>query len=250
MTDAAAIEAVSFDLDALIDLDGSLTAFLYAIALRGGHEAPPAGGVLFGEFAAIRDHQLLLPYRSFKRVMSDSLRVWCEQLGYAWIDAYADAMAMTLRSAPPFPDATRALQQAAAAGLTLVLVANTDHDVVCHSLNHLQTGFEAVLVSEDSLAYKPAPDLSGSHSTISNHRRSESCTCRRIGTATSPRPGRWGCAPPGWTGPPPLPETTPARRLRLAHPRQHRHPDSSGERLTPRSAIPVREVPQSAGYRT
>lgn len=159
MTDAAAIEAVSFDLDALIDLDGSLTAFLYAIALRGGHEAPPAGGVLFGEFAAIRDHQLLLPYRSFKRVMSDSLRVWCEQLGYAWIDAYADAMAMTLRSAPPFPDATRALQQAAAAGLTLVLVANTDHDVVCHSLNHLQTGFEAVLVSEDSRTYKPAPDL-------------------------------------------------------------------------------------------
>ena len=148
MTDST-VEVVSFDLDALVNAEGAVTSFLYSIALRSGDDAPPPGEAFFAEFVAIRDHQMLLPFRPYKQVMWESLHVWCEQLGYEWIDGYAEAMAMTLRAAQPYPDAARALRRAEESGLVLVLIADTDHDVVCHSLNHLGIGFEEVVISED-----------------------------------------------------------------------------------------------------
>jgi HAD superfamily hydrolase (TIGR01493 family) len=147
------------DLDALVNLDGAVASFLYSIALRSGDDSPAPGGALHAEFVAIREHQALLPFRPWKKVMWESLNVWCEQLGYTWHDAYADALAMTMRSALPFADAAIALRQAQEAGVILALVAESDHDVVCHSLNHLQVGFEEVVISEDAGAYRPRPDI-------------------------------------------------------------------------------------------
>lgn len=156
----SAITWVSFESDALVNMDGAIASFLYSIALRSGDDAPSSGGLLFKEFAGIRDHQLLLPFRSYKQVLAETLRVWCEQFGHPWHDSYAEAIVLTARSAQPYPDVTPALRQARAVGLSLVLLADSDHDLICHSLNHLRIDFEEVIVSEDIELYKPsAPRL-------------------------------------------------------------------------------------------
>lgn len=154
--DPSAITWVSLECDTLVNLDGAIASFLYAIALQSGDDAPPAGGLLYEEFAGIRDHQLLLPFRPYKRILSETLRVWCEQCGYPWSDRFSEAIALTARSAQPYPDAAPALRKARAGGLSLVLLADSDHDLICHSLNHLRIEFEEVIVSEDIEIYKPA----------------------------------------------------------------------------------------------
>jgi 2-haloalkanoic acid dehalogenase type II len=64
-----------------------------------------------------------------------------------------------MRSWQPFPDTRPALTRVRAAGVRLMIVSNTDRDIIEHSLRHIEVPFDLVQVAEDVRAYKPADSV-------------------------------------------------------------------------------------------
>ncbi len=140
----------------LIDWEGGIGTFLYDTALRHGDAEAPAGGQLRERWETIQFGVIQGPYRSYKTVLPESLRLWCEERGYPYADADGEALVRSMRSWQPFHDTKPALERAKAAGLKLVIMSNTDRDIIAHSLKHIGVAFDDVITAEDCGAYKPA----------------------------------------------------------------------------------------------
>lgn len=148
---------VTFDcFGTLIDWEGGLGSFLYDVALRHGDESAPAGGELRRRWEAIQFDLIRGPYRSYKEVLAESLRLWCQERGYPYGPADGEALVRSMRSWQPFHDTRPALQRARATGLKLVIISNSDHDLIAHSMKHMGVAFDDVITAEDCRAYKPA----------------------------------------------------------------------------------------------
>jgi 2-haloacid dehalogenase len=61
-----------------------------------------------------------------------------------------------MRSWQPFPDTRPALEQARQDGLRLVILSNTDNDIIAHTLRQLEIPFDDVITAEDCRSYKPS----------------------------------------------------------------------------------------------
>ena len=96
-------------------------------------------------------------YRPYKEVLAASLRAWMEERGQAWDEAHGEALARAMRSWQPFHDTRPALRAARDNGLRLVIVSNTDDDIVEHTLRQLELPFDDVVTAEQCGAYKPSP---------------------------------------------------------------------------------------------
>jgi 2-haloalkanoic acid dehalogenase type II len=152
------IKVATFDCyGTLVDWEGGAGAFLYSLCLRHGDPAPPSGRELRKRWEAIQ-FELVdgAEYRPYKQVLADSLRAWMDERGLAWDPVEGDALVRAMRSWQPFPDTRPALTRARAAGLSLVIVSNTDRDIIEHTLRHIEVPFDDVITAEDVGAYKPA----------------------------------------------------------------------------------------------
>src|SRR5438045_954626 len=85
-------------------------------------------------------------YRPYKQILAESVRLWVAERGYRWDDADGEAIVRAIRSWQPFPDTRPALLQARAQGLRLVIISNTDRDIIEHTLRHLAVPFDAIIV--------------------------------------------------------------------------------------------------------
>nr|PZN66517.1 MAG: haloacid dehalogenase type II [Sphaerobacter thermophilus] len=151
------IRVATFDCyGTLIDWEGGAASFLYSLALRLGDPSPDPGMTLRERWEAIQFDLLAGGYRPYKEILTESLRRWAEERGYSWDPAYGEDLVRSMRSWQPFPDTRPALLQAHAAGLRLVILSNTDRDIMAHTLRHLDLPFERVIVAEDVGAYKPS----------------------------------------------------------------------------------------------
>ena len=72
-----------------------------------------------------------------RRSWSRACAAGSTERGYPWDDADGEALVRAMRSWQPFPDTRPALLQAKAQGLRLVIVSNTDRDIIEHTLRHL-----------------------------------------------------------------------------------------------------------------
>src|SRR5581483_4127962 len=150
------IRAATFDCyGTLIDWEGGLGQFLYALALEFGDPAPDNGASLRERWEAIQFEVIAGPYRDYKTVLTESLQRWMGERGYLWAPERGEALIRSMRSWQPFPDARPALLQARAQGLRLVILSNTDRDLIAHSLRHLAVPFDDVVTAEDCGSYKP-----------------------------------------------------------------------------------------------
>ena len=140
----------------LIDWEGGFGSFLYALALRNGDTELVPGGELRERFEAIQFELIQQDYRPYKEILADTLKRFCAERGWPFEPADGEAVVRSMRSWQPFPDTRPALRRTRAAGLRLMIVSNTDRDIVEHSLRHLEVPFDAVQVAEDVGAYKPA----------------------------------------------------------------------------------------------
>jgi 2-haloalkanoic acid dehalogenase type II len=141
----------------LIDWEGGFGSFLYARALRAGEEEPAPGRELRVRFEAIQFELIQGEYRPYKEVLAETLRRFCDERGWPAPDAGEEAAVVrAMRSWQPFPDTRPALTRTRDAGLRLMIVSNTDRDIMAHSLRHLEVPFDIVQVAEDIGAYKPA----------------------------------------------------------------------------------------------
>ena len=140
----------------LVDWEGGAASFLYQLALRNGDTSLEPGWALRDRWEAIQFSLLGGAYRPYKQILAESLRMWIDERGYRWDDADGDAIVRAIRSWQPFPDTRPALLQAKTQGLKLVIISNTDRDIVEHTLRHLALPFDDVIVAEDCRAYKPS----------------------------------------------------------------------------------------------
>ncbi|MBW8742089.1 MAG: HAD-IA family hydrolase [Acidobacteria bacterium] len=88
--------------------------------------------------------------RSYRAVMTEAMR----QLGAS--DADADALARSLPSWDPFPEARNALTEARERGWKLAILSNTDRDFIDASIERLAVPFELAVVASEIGSYKPA----------------------------------------------------------------------------------------------
>jgi 2-haloalkanoic acid dehalogenase type II len=152
----AGIRAATFDCyGTLIDWEGGVGAFLNALALKYDDPNPEPGRRLREQWEAIQFELIQGPYQSYKAILAESLRSWVVERGLPWNPADGEALARAMRSWQPFPDTRPALLQARDAGLRLVILSNTDRDIIAHSLRHLEVPFDDVITAEDCGAYKP-----------------------------------------------------------------------------------------------
>jgi 2-haloacid dehalogenase len=141
----------------LVDWEGGAAAFLYDLALRQGDARLEPGRLLRDRWEALQFEIVQDAYRPYHEVLAESLRRWMVERGYSWDPGEGEALVRSMRSWQPFPDTRPALRQAREAGLRLVIVSNTDRNIIEHTLRHLEVPFDAVITAEDCRAYKPSP---------------------------------------------------------------------------------------------
>src|SRR3954447_3247307 len=139
----------------LIDWEGGLGGFLYDYALRCRDERAN-GSELRERWEAIQFEVIGGEYRRYAEVLAESLRLLAEERGWPYSDDDGKALARSMRSWQPFPDTAPALRRAHEAGLRLIIVSNTDRDILEHSLKHIEAPIDDVVTAEDVRSYKPA----------------------------------------------------------------------------------------------
>jgi 2-haloacid dehalogenase len=140
----------------LVHWEAGLATFLYGIALGQGEPAPRPGRELRERWERIQFELTGGAYRPHKQVLAESLRAWMEERGYGYADGDGEALVRSIRGWQPFPETTPTLERAREAGLRLVIVSNTDRDIIEHTLRQLELDFDDVITAEDCGAYKPA----------------------------------------------------------------------------------------------
>src|SRR4051795_4190151 len=155
--DASSLACCTFDCyGTLIDWEGGLGNFLYDYALRERESDPPAGSLLRERWEAIQFEVIGGRYRPYRDVLAESLRLLAAERGWRYSDEDGKALARSMRSWQPFPDTAPALRAAHDAGIRLIIVSNTDRDILEHSLRHIEAPIDAVVTAEDVRSYKPA----------------------------------------------------------------------------------------------
>ena len=149
------IRACTFDCyGTLVDWEGGAASFLYQQALL--HESsPPNGRALRDRWEEIQFEVIGGPYRSYKEVLAESLRLLADERGWPWDAGEGDALVRSMRSWQPFPDTRAALRAAHDNGVRLVIVSNTDNDILEHTLRQLDSPIDDTVTAEDVQSYKP-----------------------------------------------------------------------------------------------
>lgn len=141
----------------LVDWEGGFGSFLYAKALAAGAQELVPGRELRERFEAIQFELIQGDYRPYKEILAETLRRLCEERALPYDPAADDAaIAGAMRSFQPFHDTRPALRRVRAAGIRLMIVSNTDRDIIEHTLRQIEVPFDEVQVAEDVGAYKPA----------------------------------------------------------------------------------------------
>jgi 2-haloacid dehalogenase len=151
------IRTATFDCyGTLVDWEGGMGSFLYDKALRARDAYLVPGRALRERWEAIQFELVRGEYRRYKEILAESLRLLCEERGWPYDDSDGKAIVRAIRSWQPFPDTGPALSRARAAGLRLVIVSNTDRDILEHTLRQLEVPFDDFVTAEDVGAYKPS----------------------------------------------------------------------------------------------
>ena len=142
----------------LVDWEGGVGSFLYAMALRHGDRDPGPGRAMRERWEELQFERLQEPYRSYREILTDSLSEWAGERGYRWNSGDGEALVQAMGSWQPFPDTVPALRRARAAGIRLWIISNTDRAIIEHTARQLEVELDGVTVAEDARAYKPAEE--------------------------------------------------------------------------------------------
>jgi 2-haloacid dehalogenase len=154
------VQIATFDCyGTLIDWEGGAGSFLYQKALRVGDSDPPPGPELRERWEAIQFELVRGDYRPYKEILAESVRLFCDERGWPYEDEDGEAIVRAIRSWQAFPDTRPALGRCRDAGLRLMIVSNTDRDIIDHSVRQIGVQFDDIQVAEDVGAYKPADEV-------------------------------------------------------------------------------------------
>lgn len=149
-------DACTFDCyGTLVDWEGGVEAFLVELLRRKGSRLDPAAFR-----ARWHAHQWRLirgPYRRYREVLAESLQLALDEARLGYAEADGRALADAMPTWPPFPDTRPALEALRRAGVKLVIVSNTDEDILPRTAARIGVPFDALVTAESVRAYKPDP---------------------------------------------------------------------------------------------
>lgn len=106
-------------------------------------------------FEELRFQEVLGPYRPYREILARSLARAMEAFGLRYAPADGAALADAVPAFEPFPEVPEVLARLAQR-FRLVLVSNTDDDLIAAALPKLRAPFYRVITAEQARAYKPA----------------------------------------------------------------------------------------------
>jgi 2-haloalkanoic acid dehalogenase type II len=140
----------------LIDWEGGAAGFLYQLAVREGDDRARNGREIRDRWEAVQFELVTGPYKPYKQILAESLEALADERGWQYDAADGEALVSSMRSWQPFPDTIPALSRTREDGVKLAILSNTDHDIIEHSLKHLEVPFDEVVTAEDVGSYKPS----------------------------------------------------------------------------------------------
>jgi 2-haloacid dehalogenase len=138
--------------------EGLLAAVAEILRAKPRHQVDPAR---FIEIYDRHEHALeqTPPYRSFRTVAGDGLRLALEELGLASDDRDAAILTGRIAAMPPFPEVVDTLRRLKAAGYRLCIISNTDDEIIAGNVAQLDGHVDRVITAQQARAYKPSRKL-------------------------------------------------------------------------------------------
>ena len=96
------------------------------------------------------------PYRTYRAVLHDALRLAADEIGLALSDGQCGVLAERWERQPVFPDSGPAMDAAKRAGWKIAALTNCDRDLFERTKATLPFTFDAVVTAQDVRSYKPA----------------------------------------------------------------------------------------------
>ena len=137
----------------LIDWEQGLLTALKPWLTRCGVETSPE--LLLRSFVTHEARIEAGPWRLYREVLRGVMSGIAADLGITLDEADAGLLVESLPAWPPFGDTVAALQTLATA-YSLVIVSNTDDDLITATQKHLKVRFAEVITAEQVRSYKPA----------------------------------------------------------------------------------------------
>jgi 2-haloacid dehalogenase len=95
-------------------------------------------------------------YRSYREVLTLALEQLLRDEGLQPPEGETDALARSLPNWMPFPEVPEALAELRRRGWNIVVLSNTDRDLLLASERQIGVPFDLAIVAEDVRSYKPA----------------------------------------------------------------------------------------------
>jgi len=147
-------KAITFDCyGTLIDWEGEIQRF-FAQLLAAKHSAGVDARALQRHWEAVQFEYIQQQYRPYRQVLRDTMRMAFEQFNLPYDDEDVELFAHSMGTWQPFPDTRDAvldLQQF----VKVVLITNTDNDIIAESERTIGVKFDDIITAEQAGAYKP-----------------------------------------------------------------------------------------------
>lgn len=147
---------ITFDFyGTLVQWHEGVEAAFRAIVTHHGEPAMNLAPLIHAFHAEGRRRRDTPPWRPYRDVLRESLRLALDRGGLAMTQADADGLVAGLSRLPAHPDVPAALASLRAGGWRLAAISNTDDDLIAGSLPSLGLALDAVVTAQQARAYKP-----------------------------------------------------------------------------------------------
>lgn len=155
--DFAKYTTLTFDFyGTLVDWEHSLLGPLRSIVDRAG--ASPSNAEISAHFTTLDSDPVTRDFRSYGDVLALLTRAFAQDHGVTATDGDVDAVIQAVEKAPPYVETLEVLSRWAA-DFQLVVVSNTDDDIIAKTLEQFPFRFDDVVTSEQVGAYKPDANI-------------------------------------------------------------------------------------------
>jgi 2-haloacid dehalogenase len=147
-------KAMTFDCyGTLIDWESEITRFFAGI-ITARHTAGVDPRALQRHWEEVQ-FAFIDQYRPYRQVLRETMSVACADFGLPYTEEDAQAFADSMGRWLPFPDTAESLQALQKLGIKVVLITNTDDDIIAETQPLLGIWPDDIITAQQAGAYKP-----------------------------------------------------------------------------------------------
>jgi 2-haloacid dehalogenase len=137
----------------LIDWEGEIAQF-FAGMIDARHIAGVSPRALQRHWEEVQ-FASISQYRPYRQVLRETMSVACADFGLPYTDDDVEAFAESMGRWQPFPDTQASLQALQELGIKVVLITNTDDDIIAETQPLLGIKPDDIITAQQVGAYKP-----------------------------------------------------------------------------------------------